>query len=296
MDPFIQQLNIAYDTIILHSGHLLGNTGSLDRGMIEFLSNTDDTVIDVFFIGLLTGVLLALFIGWILPSVSFYRNIKRIAFQHNKSIKETEEIIGTYLRSVNGKNQRYPVTIKKRIDPKYISLSANASHFGEIQLDGSWIRVFMRMEENDDPIVRKCLTEVIGHELAHRKGDLPFMEVWKILKPKEKLSFYRYFKLANWVKEVHHDYAGFSFADISSLTEMMEIIDLKQSHQSIDKENISHPDWAYRKDRLKIGAFTKDMIGSISKDIGCSSDNVIEKLSQHYGDVQLAFSKEDAHQ
>ena len=110
-----------------------------------------------------------------------------------------------------------------------------------------------------------------------------------------ELSFYRYFKLANWVKEVHHDYAGFLFADISSLTEMMEIIDLKQSHQSIDKENISHPDWAYRKDRLKIGAFTKDMIGSISKDIGCSSDNVIEKLSQHYGDVQLAFSKEDAH-
>ena len=293
MDGFLTELLSLLDEVVFHTNNssepLFQTTqASCTKALAGFFSRADIYIGIICFLSIFLGFMLAKLIYVHLPELLFRIAAGHWAKVYNRSKEEVDDLITKYIMLANDNAKDFTVRIDKSKGLFQHGVSANAGYLYEVIFNGQWYKLII--QHGDDPMLVRCFLETLGHELAHKKGDLPFREVWNTLEGKQKLFCYKYFQFANWVKEIHHDHYGFAYCGIASKKDLDDIIFMKCDKQVYDHKNFTHPAWSYRHKILNDGKFDKSLIDKIAKDMRCDNNDRLKKtLLDHYGEILLRY-------
>ena len=120
----------------------------------------------------------------------------------------------------------------------------------------------------------------LGHELTHRENDL---NPWWHLGRNQKFVAY--------TNEVHADFgAAVKFGESNSAMQIQAMEHKRKTKEKAGKQDIAnncHPSWKRRIEYIQSKHFDEKLIRQIAADVGCTNEKLIQKVINHFEEIQL---------
>ena len=167
---------------------------------------------------------------------------------------------------------KYKVFFSWTYDSGSPILNASAALPGCIIFNAAWAA---RIIFYDSPDTKNAFLITLGHELAHKEGNL-----CRYISSKNKIRFF------SWINEV---YADFRAAELmqKSRKDLLLAIDYKKSLRKQDKDTFYHPSWSKRRYYAENYNFTNELVDQIANDTECKNKRSVSKVCDFFKDIYL---------